>query len=69
MPPCSSKSMEAAGLVKILTRMPEWGVSVCTIISDDESNARAKAQHIRNGGQLTDNIKEPNFLADPSHRK
>ncbi len=65
----SSKSMEAAGLVKILTRMQERGVSVCTIISDDDSNARAKAQHIRNGGQLTDNIEEPKFLADPSHRK
>jgi len=65
----SSKTMEAAGLVKILTRMPEWGVSVCTIISDDKSNARAKAQHLANGGQLTENIEEPKFLADPSHRK
>jgi hypothetical protein len=43
----SSKSMEAAGLVLMLNRMPmEKNVSVCTIISDDDSNARAKAQHV-----------------------
>jgi hypothetical protein len=66
----SSKSMEAAGLVLMLNRMPmEKNVSVCTIISDDDSNARAKAQHVSNGGQLTANTEEPTFLADPSHRK
>ncbi len=47
----------------------EKNVSVCTIISDDDSNARAKAQHVSNGGQLTANTEEPTFLADPSHRK
>jgi hypothetical protein len=41
----SSKSMEAAGLVAMLKRMPEQkSASVCIIISDDDSNARAKAQ-------------------------
>jgi len=66
----SSKSMEAAGLVAMLKRMPEQkSASVCIIISDDDSNARAKAQHICNGGSLPESIEEPRFLADPSHRK
>jgi hypothetical protein len=66
----SSKSMEAAGLVMMLNRMPiEKNVSISTIISDDDSNARAKAQHPNNGGQLTITTEEPTFLADPSHRK
>ncbi len=34
-----------------------------------DSNDRAKAWHITNGGQLPNNIKEPTFLADPSHQK
>jgi hypothetical protein len=47
----SSKTMEAAGLVKMLSQiLGEKGVSVCTIVSDKDSNARAKAHHIQNGG-------------------
>jgi hypothetical protein len=66
----SSKSMEAAGLVQMLNRMPtEKHVSIATIVSDDDSNARSKAQHTNNGGQLTNTTEEPSFLADPSHRK
>jgi hypothetical protein len=42
----SSKSMEAAALVKMLLRIPEeTSISISTIISDDDSNARAKARH------------------------
>ncbi len=47
----------------------EKGVSICTIISDDDSNGRSKAQHVENGGLLPVNVEEPTFLADPSHRK
>ena len=66
----SSKLMEAAGLLLMLNQMPsEKNVSVCTIISDDDSNARAKAQHAGNRGQLTPNTEEPRCLADPSHIK
>jgi len=66
----SSKSMEASALVKMLSRMPEEkGVSICCIISDDDSCGRARARHVTNGGQLTENVEEPTFLADPSHRK
>jgi hypothetical protein len=38
-------------------------------ISDDDSNGRAKAQHVSNGGKLPLHLEEPKFLADPSHRK
>jgi hypothetical protein len=66
----SSKSMEAAALVKMLIQSPEVNaVSVCTVISDDDSNARSKARHESNGGLLPLTIEEPKFLADPSHRK
>jgi hypothetical protein len=66
----TSKSMEAAALVKMLSRAPELNsVSVCTIISDDDSNGRAKAQHVSNGGKLAIHVEEPKFLAGPSHRK
>jgi len=66
----SSKAMEAAALVKMLQRMPEEkGVSICTIVSDDDSNARAKAKQENNGGLLPLTVEEPKFLADPSHRK
>jgi hypothetical protein len=66
----TSKSMEAAALVEMLTRAIELNsVSVCTIISDDDSNGRAKAQHVSNGGKLPIHVEEPKFLADPSHRK
>jgi len=59
----SSKSMEAAGLVEMLNRMPiQKHVSIAANISDDDSKARSKVQHTDNGGQLS-------FLADPSHRK
>jgi hypothetical protein len=64
----TTKGMEAQ--VKMLERAPEkYNVSVCTIILDDDSNGRAKAQHVSNGGQLTQPVEEPRFLADPSHRK
>jgi hypothetical protein len=62
--------MEAKGLVNMLTRAPEtYCVSICTIISDDDSNGRAKAKHICNGGLLPGTVEEPQFLADPLHRK
>ena len=62
--------MEAAALVKMLIRVPEEkNISVCTIISDDDSNARAKARHESNGGILPLTVEEPQFKADPSHCK
>jgi hypothetical protein len=60
--------MEAAALVKMLSRIPEEkGVSICTVISDDDSNARAKARHVSNGSLLPLTVEEPRFLTDPSH--
>jgi hypothetical protein len=37
----------------------EKGASISTIISDDDSNGRAKAQHISNGGAIPPHIEEP----------
>jgi hypothetical protein len=66
----TSKSMEASALVKMLIRMPdEKDISICAIISDDDSCGRARAWHISKGGQLLTSVEEPTFLADPSHRK
>jgi hypothetical protein len=66
----TSKGMEAQALVKMLERAPEkYNVSICTIISDGDSNGFLKVQHIRNGGRLTQAFEEPSFLADPSHCK
>jgi hypothetical protein len=37
----------------MLIRAPEkYGVSICTIISDNNSNGRAKVRQITNGGLL-----------------
>jgi len=66
----TSKSMEAEALVQMLQRAPEKNnVSICTIVSDDDSNGRAEAKHVRNGGKLTDTVEEPSFLANPSQCK
>jgi hypothetical protein len=66
----SSKSMEGAVLTKMLTPMPEEkSVSICAIMSDDDSNGRAKARYVSNSGVLPNNVEEPTFLADPSHPK
>jgi hypothetical protein len=55
----TSKAMEATALVKMLARAPEkLNVSNCTIVSDDDSNGRAKAQHVTNGGKLPVTIEE-----------
>jgi len=41
--------MEAEALVQMLQRAPEKNyVSICTIVSDNDSNGRAKAKHVRN---------------------
>jgi hypothetical protein len=66
----SSKSMEASALTKMLIKMPEEkGVSICTIIMDDDSNGWSKSRHVENGGVLPPTVEEPVFRADPSHRK
>jgi hypothetical protein len=53
----TSKSMEAAALVCMLSRMPhEKGVSIKAVVSDDDSNGEKKAQHIANGGQLPPHV-------------
>jgi hypothetical protein len=66
----SSKSMEAATLVKMLLQIPEENsISISTVTSDDDNNARANARHQCNGGNLPLTIEEPQFKADPSHCK
>jgi len=67
---CVKNYAGAAALTKMLIRMPdEKGVSICAIISDNDSNGRSKARHVDSGGELPNHIEEPTFYADPSHRK
>jgi hypothetical protein len=48
--------------------MPEEkDVSICTIITDEDSNGRSKSRHANNGGVLPVDIEEASFCADPSH--
>lgn len=62
----SSNSMEAAALTKMLIQMPdEKHMTICTVISNDDSNGRAKSCHKENGGELFNTVKEPTFLAAP----
>ena len=62
--------MEASALTKMLIRLPEEkGVSICTIITDDDSNGRAKSRHVVNGGVLLIHVEEPAFRADPLDQK
>jgi hypothetical protein len=66
----TSKAMEAQALVEMLEKAPkQHNVSICTIISNDESNGRARAQHVSNGGQLRKAAQQPTFKADSSHCK
>jgi hypothetical protein len=66
----SSKPVEASALTKMLIRIPEeMGVTICTIITDDDSNGQSKLCHVDNGDILSTNVKEPAFHADPSHQK
>ena len=45
--------MEAQALVEMLVRAPEkHNVSIAVIVSDDDSNGRAKAKHVSNEGKL-----------------
>ena len=37
-------------------------------MTDDDSTMRAHCANKKNGGKLNDDIPEPQFLADPSHR-
>jgi hypothetical protein len=63
-----SKAMEAAALVKMISRAQDKkGISICTVISDDDSNARSKAKHEADSGILPLTIEAPCFRADPSH--
>jgi hypothetical protein len=66
----TSKAMEAQALVAMLeTAAEKNNIPICTIVSDDDLNGRAKAQHVRNGGQLQTALEQPKFKADPSHCK
>ena len=71
----SSKSMEAACILYIVTSSPsDRGFVTKVIISDDDNVMRAHLRHENNDdpndkGKLPIWIYEPDFLADPGHRK
>ena len=67
----SSGAMESALALNLLKHMNDEYkglVHVGKIITDDDSIMRSHYKQVRNGGKLLNNIPEPIFLADPSHR-
>ena len=69
----SSKAMEADGalsLVKNLDKETNSKVYVESFVADDDSSIRAILRHPskRGRGRLPKHIREPKWLADPSHR-
>ena len=43
-------------------------VMVGQIVSDDDTTLRSVCSSSSNGGKLSDEVEEPDFLADPAHR-
>ena len=70
-----SKSMEACAILDMVTKSPtEAGFVMHWIVSDDDSVMRAHCKYRRSTnkkdkGKLPLWIKEPEFKADPGHRK
>ena len=75
----SSKSMEASAILKMVEDAHYNRFFIIdAIVSDDDSTMRAVLKHPRIGvrgqflktskGKLDEEIPEPSFLADPSHR-
>ena len=69
----SSKAMEADSALDLVTQIYDdykSSVYVGRICSDDDSSMRAMLKHASNNksGKLRDDIPEPSWLADPTHR-
>ena len=69
----SSGSMEASMALELITNMSEKSnakVYIKGVVSDDDSTMRSLLQHKSNHGKgnLPENVQEPIFFADPSHR-
>ena len=67
----SSGSMESI-LCRILLEevdtMSFNKVAVAEVVSDDDSTLRSYCSAVENGGSLRPGVREPKYLADPSHR-
>ena len=55
-------------LLQLINRDIEQKVFVSHLVSDDDTTLRANCAKTKNGGKLTNEIEQPHFLADPSHR-
>ena len=70
----SSKAIEAdtaLTLCKTLYDSTQGSITIGFIVADDDSSMKAKLQHktkTHKTGSLPDNIPQPAWLADPSHR-
>ena len=69
-----SKNMEAAAILHMAINCVFLGFIMGSIISDDDSVMRAHLKHVndtdpKHKGKLPIWIHEPEFLADPGHRK
>ena len=67
----SSGAMESSLALKLTNEIYEQSrgtVHLGSIVTDDDSTLRSQLQNQVNGGKLIDQIPQPKFLADPSHR-
>ena len=70
----SSKGMEPLAILEMAVEAPTRGFVMDWIVSDDDSVMRAHLKHNKGGGtkdkgKLPIWICEPDFMADPGHRK
>ena len=67
----SSGSMESILCRKLLEEVHVMSfnkVAVGEVVSDDDSTLRSYCSLVSNGGSLSPGVREPKYLADPSHR-
>ena len=67
----SSGSMEGdlcLDLLNLINSETDEKVFVSHLVTDDDTTLRANCANENKGGKLPNNIKQPHFLADPSHR-
>ena len=57
-----------AALLMLKRCNTEFGCHYEHIVSDDDSSMRKLLKHNKFGGELSDNVIQPKFLADPGHR-
>ena len=67
----SSGAIESALALDLVSNISNNSDHICYVkdmVSDDDSTMRKHCQTVVNGGKLPEGVRQPQFLADPSHR-